>query len=174
MVGKILRSAEIQKTNHMTKPRMFAVIASSIVIIFSVAIFGVSRIKVESPTIQRVLEITSHEHILDLSPEFHPPYALLIGVPGSEEAPPHFLGSIEVTIDDGSTRTIQISSETSQRSNWLHDPNMTGYILTWNNEVRLLDPFERGGTYRIRFSFRDSPPAGCTIWFSSMRHLSLL
>ena len=169
-----MRSAEIQKTNHMTKPRMFAVIASSIVIIFSVAIFGVSRIKVESPTIQRVLEITSHEHILELSPEFHPPYALLIGGPGSEEAPPHFLGSIEVTIGDGSTRTIQISSETSQRSNWLHDPNMTGYILTWNNEVRLLDPFERGGTYRIRFSFRDSPPAGCTIWFSSMRHLSLL
>ncbi len=130
--------------------------------------------QVESPTVRRLSALTDREINLDFTPTHFGPYQFLIGVRGASPACPSFDGELTISGPDGKETEISIDSITSQESNWLRDPSEKGYILTWGKQPSLDEVLVRGDSYRVRFRFEESLPDGCSLWFSSMRHIPIL
>ena len=154
-------------------PKLFRkvlIIAGSVVLIALLA----DRCTVEVPTTQRIGEFAAGDLTVELRPQFYPPYDLVIGVPGRTEAPPPFRGVIEVQSPDGTVRRIPIASDTAQHCSWLRDPAITGFVLAWDAPQQFSNIFHRGATYRIRVSFTEPLPTGCSFWFASMKHVSII
>lgn len=127
----------------------------------------------EVPNVRRMADLAGTETIIELKPDFYPPYNLLIGVPSSSEAPPKFVGTLQLTSSDGSTATIAIDSENSMKSSWLRSPTETGYILGWGRQPRLSEVLQQGRTFRLRILFEGAPPPDSSLWFSSMRRVTI-
>ena len=132
------------------------------------------RCTVEVPTTERLADFAGGDLDIELRPELHPPYHLLVGVPGTSAAPPTFRGIIEIRSPDGSQHSVPISSDTATHANWIRQPSTSGFILAWSEPQRLSDILRRGVTYRVRLSFTEPVPAGCSLWFASMRHVSII
>ncbi len=125
------------------------------------------------PAMRRMTGLAAAETIIELTPHYHPPYHLLIGVPSSSEDPPRFAGTLELTSSGGKRVTIPIDSESSTKSNWLHSPSETGYILGWTQQPRLSDVLQRGETYQLRISFSGEPPPESSLWFLSIKQVTI-
>jgi len=128
----------------------------------------------EVPTITRVTRLSVAETNIELTPDHFPPYHLLIGVPSTSVDPPTFEATLVLTSSGGNAVTIPIDSHRSTKSNWLHSPSETGYILGWTQQPRLNEILHPGETYRLRISFKGVPPSGSSLWFSSMKHATIL
>lgn len=122
---------------------------------------------------RRLSAITSREIDLDLVPVHFPPYQFLIGVKDAPTERPPFKGVITISGSDGKETKISIDSGGSMKSNWLHDPSETGYILTWGKGPILSEILMRGRSYRVRVRFEETLPEGTSLWFSSMRHIPI-
>ena len=125
------------------------------------------------PNVRHLVDLVGAETSIDLKPDSHPPFELLIGVPSGLGELPRFLGSLQVTSDDGKVATIAIDSKTLKESNWLQSSTETGYILAWNHQSGLSEILQSGKSHRLQISFEDMPPQGCSLWFSSMRHMTI-
>jgi hypothetical protein len=125
------------------------------------------------PDVRRMADLAGAETIIELKPDFYPPYNLLIGVPSTSATPPQFVGTLQLTSSDGSTATIAIDSENSMNSNWLRSPTETGYILGWGRQPRLSEVLQQGKSFRLRVLFEGAPPPDSSLWFSSMRRVTI-
>ena len=127
----------------------------------------------EVPTISCMTGLAVTETNIELTPDHYPPYHLLIGVPSASADPPKFVGTLVLTSSGGNSVTIPIDSHSSTKSNWLHSPSETGYILGWTQQPRLNEVLQQGETYRLRISFEGAPPPESSLWFSSMKHTTI-
>ena len=147
-------------------------------LLLGIAVFTallVDRCTVGVPTERRIAEFNGGDLAFEFTPEFPSPYQFLIGVPASSASPPPFRGLIELRDHSGVVASIPISSENVQFCHWLRDaPGATAYILTRNTPRQLDDILRRGTPYQVRVSFSEPLPAGCSLWFSSMRHVSIV
>ncbi len=131
------------------------------------------RLTVESPIAQRITELTSSELKLEFRPEFNPPHHFLIGVPGTAKRPPGFRGTLGIFDSAGKVQTISMDSDTAEYSNWLQEPSLTGFILAWDKRSDPVPDLQPGQTYHLHLSFTKPPPDGCSLWFSSMKRISV-
>ena len=129
------------------------------------------RLRVESPTAQRITELASSEVELEFRPEFNPPHHFLIGVPGTAKRPPGFRGTLGIVDSAGKVQTLSMDSDTAEYSNWLPEPSLTGFILAWDKRSDPARDLQPGQTYHLHLSFTKPPPAGSSLWFSSMRRI---
>ncbi len=127
----------------------------------------------EIPNVSRMVYLAGAETNIELKPDFYPPYHLLIGVPSTSAAPPRFVGALQLTSSDGSTSTIAIDSKNSMESSWLQSPTETGYILGWGQQPKLSEVLEQGKSFRLRILFEGGPPPDSSLWFSSMRRVTI-
>lgn len=127
----------------------------------------------EVPNVTRLVDLAGAETNIELTPEFYPPYDLLIGVPSTPEGLPRFVGTLHVTSSDGRTVAIAIDSRTTKESNWLQGSTQTGYILGWGRQPLLSEFLQPRKSHRLRISFEGAPPTGSSFWFSSMRHVTI-
>lgn len=147
-------------------------------ILLCIAVFTAllaDRCTIAIPMERRIAEFTGGDLSLELTPEFPSPYQFLISVPAGSTTPPTFRGYIELRDRSGVVASIPISSDTVKPCNWLNDvPGVAAYILTWNAPQQLDEILHRGTAYQVRVSFSEPLPAGCSLWFSSMRHASIV
>lgn len=133
------------------------------------------RCTVGIPSYRRVAEVSGGDLIVKLTPQFPPPYHFVVAVPTGSLSPPPFKGTIEVCEQNGSVAVIPISSDSVEPCNWLSDvPGVSGYILAWNGPQQFSTILSRGTPYMIRVTFSQPLPAGCSLWFASMRHRSIV
>ena len=132
------------------------------------------RCTVEVPTTQRIADFTADDLSIEFRPELHSPYHLVIGVPGTTDTPPNFRGIVEVRSPDGTTQTVAIASDTVTHCNWLRDTSISGFVLAWTAPQQFSTLLRRGTTYQLRLSFTEPLPAGCSLWFASMKHVSII
>ena len=144
-----------------------AVVVALLAVLSTYASFGI-------PTRQRIGEFTGGDLAITLCPEHNPPYHFVLGVPGKPGTLPIFCGSLEITFPDGTQRTFPLRSETTEPCNWIEDSDTSGYVFAWNEPQCFSDLLRPGTTYLVRFAFSEPIPAGCSLWFSSSRHASLL
>jgi len=155
----------------MHKKRLVIVSLAVLTAIVAFAVFLLCRFTIEIPTECRLADLSIvAEREIQFRPEHYPPYHLLIGSPNPRSGVPRFSGTILITDSNGSEFKIPIDSASSQESNWLQRSTETGYILTWGHQPRLDKILKRGAICRLRISFNDPPPSGCSLWFFSMQH----
>lgn len=131
------------------------------------------RLRVGVPTERRIAEIGGEEISLEIIPEHYPPYQFVLGVPDGAKA--EFHGSIEIRDPSGKVRTAPIQLEKIKACNWLDDtPGISGYILAWDRPQHFSDILERGKAYQVRVAFAETLPPGCSLWFHSMRRVSII
>jgi hypothetical protein len=145
-------------------------------ILLCIAVFAAllaDRYIIDVPMTRRVGEFTGGDLTLQLTPEFHSPYHFVVATPVGTLAPPSFSGSIEIRDGEHSVATVQISSATVEPCNWLDEASgLNGYILDWNAPQQISAVLHHGTPYTIRISLLQALPAGCSLWFASMRHVS--
>ncbi len=150
--------------------RTVLVILGSLVLLVSLA----DSFTVEVPTTQKVGQFTSSGLEFDLRPQSHRPYHFVVGVPGIRDKAPSFRGVLELRGPEGRTESIPITSDTVQACNWLHDSTTSGFILAWTAPQQFSEILRRGAVYHVRISVTESLPNGCSLWFSSMKHVRLI
>lgn len=133
------------------------------------------RCSVGVPTHRRVAEFTGGDLSFQLTPEFPSPYHFVISVPAGLPSPPPFSGTIEIREGERIVASVPITADTVEPCNWLHDaPGVSAYILAWHAPQQISAILHRGTTYQIQISFAQSLPAGCALWFASMRRASII
>ncbi len=97
-------------------------------------------------------------------------HELVLGIPGSEGSrPPAFTASIKMADEDQVVTALAVHYTNVVHCNWLHSPDVQGFILTWpntNDWDRLLMP---GRTYSILCDFEGNIPTNSTLWVSSLQ-----
>ena len=132
------------------------------------------RFTVPVPSTQRVGEFGPNDSSFNLRSEFHAPYHFVIGIPGTMDTPPAFHGVIEVRAPDGSIQSKPITSDSVTPCNWLRAPSVSGFVLGGATPQQFSILLHQGITYHVRLSFTELPPVGCTLWFASMKHVSIV
>ena len=150
--------------------RTSAILLCSAVLIALLA----DRCTVGVPSRQRIAEFTGGDLSFELTPVFPSPYHFVIGVPAGSMIP-IFRGIIELRDRSGIVAIVPISSDTARPCNWLTEaPGVSGYILAWNEPRDLSKLLRRGGTYQVHISFSKPLPPGVSLWFCSIRHVSII
>lgn len=158
------------KTSAAKLFRTALLFAFSIVLLVLLA----DRCTVEVPTTQRIADFAADDFRIEFRPELYPPYHLVLGVPGTMNTPPNFRGIVEVRRPDGTTQTVPIASDTVTHCNWLRDTSVSGFVLAWTAPQQFSTLLRRGTTYHLRLSFTEPLPAGCSLWFASTKHVSII
>jgi hypothetical protein len=121
------------------------------------------------PKQQKLADCNTNALAFNLTCEHSPPYQFVLGLASSHSGPFAFRGEVVIQQSTGTVARIQLSSEHIQTCTWL--PGLDGYILTWNRTnagERLSELLHRGQSYDVRIAFTEIPPAGSSLWFSSM------
>ncbi|MEA3188666.1 MAG: hypothetical protein QOD99_2496 [Chthoniobacter sp.] len=113
-------------------------------------------------------------------PAFHfscpfPPgthFDLVLGVPRSTVLTASYSGRVRVSESGHSLTEFTFDSATAQECNWLHSPELQGYILTWQQHApqpRLLDLLRSRHTYDFCIESTQQPPTGSSLWLAWMQ-----
>lgn len=121
---------------------------------------------------ERIGDFSSPEVKVDLHPRFDLPYDLVLSVPGKADVPPPFHGVLEMTADDGTTSSINLDSSMTAHCDWITDPSLSSFVLGWGRRLQLTRLLHRDQTTHLHFTFDVPPPAGCSLWFSSVERKS--
>ena len=125
------------------------------------------------PRRQKLVDCTTNHSDFPMRVEYSAPYYFVLGVPKSNGGQVNFRGELVLRRTNNVIARIPISSKDITPCNWLHSaPDLSGYVLGWqrtNSVPKLEDVLVRGETYDVQIAFDEQPPAGSSLWLSSVK-----
>ncbi len=123
---------------------------------------------IEVPQQQRLLQCTSSISHASITVPAGSHYELVLGVPYPAPSPVAFQGLVTISRQGHIIRTFPITRDNSTTCNWLHRPDLEGYILTWQRPGRgeLDKLLESRHSYDLSVQWAQMPPNGSSLWLS--------
>jgi hypothetical protein len=142
-------------------------------VLFALALVGFCSVLAKSKPVPRQMKLgpvaQGHQSLSAFWP-YGRAHALVLGVPGGERnQPPEFSGFIKIDDGNGSTTTLLVNSTNAVPCNWLHSPDVQGFILTWQNTNNWKSALLPGRTYSVTCDFTGNIPSNSTLWISCVQ-----
>jgi len=92
-------------------------------------------------------------------------YNLILAIPRAGHLSPTLCTHIAISDLNNTISDFAVASGDAEECNWLQsEPNLQGYILSWQHRFRLSEEIHGRHTYKFTIHFSEAPPQDSSLW----------